>query len=144
MNSQKKIILVDLDHTLYEVDSGNLYPDAIDFVKFAQKQNETYLFTEGDHNFQKNKIEKTGLDKIFGKNIRIYDEFLKIENSKKEFSDKDVILIDDKPLVIDGAISLGWETIRIKRGRYKNKDSQLKPNNTVKDLQTIVSGNLLL
>lgn len=141
--TSKKTILIDLDHTLYNVSQEKLYVDALDFITYAKKYGEVFLFTEGDLSFQKEKVKKLGLDKNFGSNIKIYNEFEKIEIGQQDFDGKEIVLIDDKPDVINKAINLNWTTIRIRRGKYKDTKTDDNPTYEVKDLESIIERNLL-
>ena len=144
MSNSKKIILIDLDHTLYDVDNEVLYPDALDFIGYAKKYGEIYLFTEGDLKFQEEKIKRLQLDELFGDNILLHKEYEKMDGVKNKFSSKDVILIDDRADVIDKAIVLGWRTIKVKRGRHQSEECNLLPDYAVNSLRAIIGKKYLV
>lgn len=138
MNKVDKVILIDLDYTLYDVENQILHSDAKNFISYAKKCGEIFLFTEGDRNFQMKKVKKYKLDKLFKGNLKLYDEYKKMDEIKKEIKGKKIILVDDRPDVIDKAKLLGWKTIRVKRGRYKKKEGSQKPTYITNDLETII------
>lgn len=135
--SNDKVFLIDLDHTLYNVEKKELYPDAFCFIEFVKQKGIAVLFTEGVIGFQKNKIERLSLNKLFGENILIFDSYLKMSGLKDNFEGKTVYIIDDNPKVLEEARERKWITIRVIRGRYKNKKSV--SDYTVSNLKLIES-----
>ncbi len=154
----KNIILIDFDHTLFNTNKfvenvdklgkdvnykSFLYPDAEEFVTYASKYGTPVLFSEGEVNFQLEKIKNTGIDKLFKENVKVYPSYEKMLDIKKLTAGHDVVLIDDKPEVVDMAISWGYKVIRIKRGRYIESNSNLLPTHEVDSLKAIISKDLL-
>lgn len=152
------LILIDLDYTLFDTEKLRknlesnsvdfdykdlLYPDALEFLSYASKSGTPVLFSEGEVDFQKDKIKGTGLKKIFGRNIKIYPSYEKIFALPKIMQDGNTILIDDKPDIVDRATALGIKTIRVRRGRYDKVDTKLRPLSEVKNLTDIISKDLL-
>ena len=148
-------ILIDLDYTLLDTDKFRvnidenmdnlrdfLYPDALAFLKYAEKFGTPTLFSEGELDFQKTKIEMTGLTGIFGNNIKLYPSYQKLFDLEKMHNPTEVIVVDDKPDIIDQAISLGMKTIRINRGKYKDMPTKLTPLYKVNDLEEIIKKDL--
>lgn len=151
-------ILVDFDHTLFDTEKFKvarlespekinykdfLYPDALDFIKYASKFGKAILFSEGEPDFQKEKIDGTEIEKLFSGGVKIYPSYSKIGELLKIAQENEIILIDDKPDVIDEAISAGCKVIRVRRGKYANEETKLKPEFVVEGLSEIVSKNLL-
>jgi methionine salvage enolase-phosphatase E1 len=151
-------IFIDLDYTLLDVDKFKLknkniigdldfrdilYSDSLEFINYASKYGIPTLFSEGEIKFQREKVEKTGLEKIFGNNIKIYPSYEKIFELPEIANSNDVVLIDDKPEIIDRAISLGIKVVRIKRGKFKDVDSKKIPYAEVKSLEEIIKKDLL-
>ena len=159
MSNSKKIILIDLDHTLFNTQEFRkvlnlpdkqvnyrsfLYNDALPFIKYVSKYGTPVLFTEGDMDFQNQKIEKSGLKKVFGRDIKVFPACGKARNNALT-DDQELIgrvLIDDKPEVLDKAISLGYKTIRVRRGKYKLLNGRMRPDYVVSDLKSIIKKDL--
>jgi len=154
-----KRIYIDFDYTLFNVFkfvqdrkkgsltdgkySKYLYSDAAPFINYAKKFGTPYIFSEGEVGFQKEKIFKTGINQLFGDNLKIYGSYEKMLQVRTEDVKDKVILVDDNPETITEALKLGWKAIRIKRGKYKEGESMLKPDYTVTTLKQIVENNLL-
>lgn len=132
--------LVDLDHTLYNVEEKKLYSDAIELIKFLKIKGEVILFTEGNIDFQKEKIKRLNLKELFGKDILVFSSFSKMKDIDSTSLEGKTILIDDNPEIIRQAKIRGWKTIRVKRGRHK--DVETDADYTVTDLKTIENLNL--
>lgn len=159
MLTKQSKILVDFDHTLFNTNKfinlvkGDLntrvefkdflYPDALEFISYASKCGRLVLFSEGDIDFQKEKIKKTKLDKLFKDGIEIYSSYAKMNSLKKYSNKENLVLIDDNPKIIDEAVSMGLKAIRVKRGKFKSFDSKQKPEYTVASLKDIMRRDLL-
>lgn len=154
----KSTILVDFDYTLFDttrfvdyistspksVDYKDfLYPDALGFLEYASEFGNLTLFSEGEIEFQKEKIEGTGIEKLFSGGIKILPSYTKVNELTKMSNSTNLIMIDDKPDVVDQAISLGFKAIRINRGKYADVNTKLKPNLVVGSLSEIVKKDLL-
>ncbi len=151
-------ILVDFDYTLFDttkfieflskspknIDYRDfLYPDSINFINYASEFGNPTLFSEGEVEFQKEKINGTEIGKLFSGGVRIFPSYSKLEDLAKNIDGSKIILIDDKPEVIDGAASLGCKVIRIKRGKYSEQKTKIKPDFEVASLSEIVDRDLL-
>lgn len=158
MNKNKLTIFVDFDYTLFDTtkfveflsSSPNninykdfLYSDALDFIGYASKFGELTLFSEGEVDFQREKIISTGIDKLFSGGIKIFPSYSKAANFVHLEDGQKAILIDDKPEIIDQGISLGYQTIRVKRGKYVSQETKESPRFVVDNLSEIVERNLL-
>lgn len=134
---KSKTFLIDLDHTLYDVQKEKLYPDAIHLLEYLSGKGTIVLFTEGEKEFQLNKIEKLKLSKYFGKNLRVFESYSKMKDTKNDYVGENIYLVDDNPEVLKTAMERKWLTIRVNRGRYKDQvaDSDFK----VDDLKSIES-----
>ena len=152
------VVLVDFDYTLFDtekfvqflssspnsVDYKNfLFPDALPFIEYASKFADLTLFSEGELEFQEEKVEGTGIDELFLGGVKILPSFTKIDELTKIGSGKNVILIDDKPDIVDEAVSLGFKVIRVKRGKYAKSETKSKPSFVVGSLSEIVEKDLL-
>jgi hypothetical protein len=151
-------ILVDFDHTLFnttkfvEFMSGSpktidykdfLYPDALEFVNYASDFGNLTLFSEGEVDFQKEKIDGTGIGGLFSGGVRIFPSYSKMQDLASIATVKKTVLIDDKPEVVDNAISLGCHVIRVKRGKYSDKETKSKPDFVVNSLSEVVEKDIL-
>lgn len=156
--SKDVTILVDFDHTLFDTTqfansiSGSpkavdykdfLYPDALPFLEYASEFGDLTLFSEGEIEFQKEKIDGVGIEKFFTDGIKILPSYTKVSELTKMSNAVNLIMIDDKPEVVDQAISLGFKVIRINRGKYAGVNSKLKPNFVVESLAELVKKDLL-
>lgn len=137
----KTIFLVDLDHTLYNVETEILYDDAIEFISYLNKIGTPILFTEGELDFQKAKVERLGLSKYFGKNIMIFESFTKMSEFNPKLKYEKIVLIDDKSITIEEARKRKWITIRVQRGKYKSTSAI--SDYTVPDLKSIIGLKIL-
>jgi FMN phosphatase YigB (HAD superfamily) len=152
------VILVDFDYTLFDTAKfveflsnspktinykDFLFSDALEFISYASSFGNLVLFSEGDVNFQKEKITGTGIGKLFSGGVKIFSSFSKMEDLSNVVTSQKVILIDDKPGVIDKGIFMGYSTIRIRRGKYANKETKNKPDFVVDNLSNLVTKDLL-
>ncbi len=150
-------ILIDFDHTLFDTEkfvkylSENpeelnyadfLYPDAIAFIDYANSKGTTVLFSEGEPEFQKEKIRESGIEELFKGGVKILPSFSKMENLE-EWKNKALVFVDDKPEVIDEAGKKGFLTIRVKRGKYADVETRKPAKYTVGSLAEIVEKDLL-
>lgn len=156
--SKDVTILVDFDYTLFDttrfvntlssspktVDYKDfLYPDALGFLEYASEFGNLILFSEGEIEFQKEKIDGVDIEKLFSGGIKILPSYTKVSELTKMSNAVNLIMIDDKPDVVDQAVSLGFKTIRINRGKYAGVNTKLKPNFVVESLEEIVKKDLL-
>lgn len=152
------VILVDFDHTLFDTgrfaqSSGAtsvglnykdfLYPDVFEFINYASKFGELTLFSEGEVEFQKEKIEGCGIKTLFSGGVKVFPSHSKADELLKISKPENIILIDDNPEVVDKAISLGCRVIRVKRGKHEKSGTKKQPEFTVENLSEIVRKNLL-
>lgn len=155
---KKLIILIDFDHTLFDttrfVESLSsspkkvnykdfLYSDALEFINYASDFGDLILFSEGDVDFQKKKIDGTGIGELFSGGVKIFPSYSKMQNLANITIGERVILIDDKPEVIDKGISMGYHIIRVKRGKHRDEEMKNKPDFVVSSLSEIVAEDIL-
>lgn len=158
MEKNKLTIFVDFDYTLFDTtkfveflsSSPNninykdfLYPDALEFIDYAAKFGELVLFSEGEVDFQREKITGTGIDKLFSGGVKVFPSYSKVVNFVRLEEGQKAVLIDDKPEVIDQGISLGYQTIRVRRGKYVSQGTKSCPRFIVDNLSEIIEKNLL-
>jgi FMN phosphatase YigB (HAD superfamily) len=155
---KKLTILVDFDHTLFDTSKfvryllnspktidyrDFLYPDSIKFIKSASKFGRTVLFSEGDIEFQKEKIKGTGVGKMFSGGVKIFSSFSKMQELPNLFKDGKIVVIDDKPEIVDKAILGGCKTIRIKQGKHRAEKTKFRPDFEVGSLSEIIAKGIL-
>lgn len=148
-------MFIDFDHTIFNTEEFAkylstspkqinykefLYPDAISFIKYASGFGKTVIFSEGDPAFQKEKIDGSGIAE-FASCVQIFPSYSKMTELKSQGAE--IILIDDKPEVVDEAIDKGVTVIRVRRGKYKDVETKREPKFVVSSLQEIVDRDLL-
>ncbi|MBI2031191.1 MAG: hypothetical protein HYT08_01115 [Candidatus Levybacteria bacterium] len=145
-----KIVLFDIDYTLFDTDlfrkSGlkkhSVYSEVNDVLTVLSKVATLGIFSEGDIEFQKNKLLKTGVKKHFLK------EFIHIAEKKEEvlkkilkkYKNNKIFLVDDKLSILHLAknISSSIFTIWVKRGIYAENQKKIpgfKPDSEVGNLK---------
>lgn len=145
-----KVLFFDIDDVLFDTDNfikSNLvdykaFNDAKEVIKKIKKI-KIAILSKGEREFQKQKLIKTGLSKYFN------EEETYIVNEKgrelKQIFDKykhfEKYILDDR---IDNLekIKKNDKTVRtilIKRGRYRNLESNFIPDFTIKNLGEILN-----
>lgn len=149
----KKIILFDIDYTLFNTDLlketdlkiHSLYKEVKDVLNKLSKKANLGIFSEGEANFQKNKLAKTEIEKYFSQN-HIYIVEKKDQKSLdffRSYKHLDIFLIDDKLSVLR-QIKRSYPyvfTVWIKRGKYASVQKPINdftPDAEIKDLQKVV------
>ena len=149
---RKKVVLLDIDYTLFntgvfkesELENYQLYDEVIDMLVALNKKAILGIFSEGELDFQSQKLQRTDIYRHF------LEEDIHIVNSKDEklkevlerYKDKEIIIVDDKLTVLHAAkkISSNIKTIWVKRGIYaENQEiiSGFEADIIVDDLRTI-------
>lgn len=155
---KKTTILIDFDYTLFDTSrfvetlekspdtidyKVFLYPDTLSFIDYASRFGDLTLFSEGEPEFQKEKIEGTGISSKFKGGTKIFPSYTKVDELLKMPKDEKTILIDDKPDVVDMAMKSGIFVIRVRRGKFSGDETKESPKFVVDSLSEIVSENLL-
>jgi len=131
MQKSKKIILFDIDNTLFNTlrlkqtnpHVFSLYEEVLETLEELSKFADLGIFSEGEIGFQKQKLQQTNIEKYFLKeHTHIFPEKLKaIEETFRRYGeDNQLFLVDDK-LSILPPIKKDFPsvfTIWIKRGEY--------------------------
>lgn len=148
-------MFIDFDHTIFNTEEFAkylstspkqinykefLYPDAVSFIKYASGFGKTVIFSEGDPAFQKEKIDGSGIAE-YATDVQIFPSYSKMDGLKSP--EAKIILIDDKPEVIDEAIEKGITVIRVKRGKHRDVETRNEPKYVVSSLQEIIDKDLL-
>lgn len=126
----KKIILFDIDYTLFDTDSfkesnlekHSLYEEVRDVLQHVAKIADLGIFSEGKLDFQKTKLFNTDIHALFNKDlihiVEKKDEIL--EKVLEKYKKRKLILVDDKLTVLYLAKKHfpNVKTIWVKRGKY--------------------------
>lgn len=148
----KPIVLFDIDYTLFDtaffkkskLSDHKIYEEVIGVLECLRKIATLGIFSEGNSDFQKTKLTKTGIEKYFEqKNTHIVlsklDELrsiLKIYEGAKTF------FVDDKLSILFTAKKIFPESfvIWVKRGIYASNQKKIagfKPDAEVKNLSEV-------
>ncbi len=149
----KKIVLFDIDYTLFDTDNFKktnlkeytLYKETVNVLSKISKISELGIFSQGGNDFQKEKLNKTNIHKFFsGENIHIFEEKeINLNNVLLKYKDSKIILIDDKLGILHMAKKLlpSVCTVWVKRGIYAQNQKDIKdfsPDIKVTDLRDII------
>jgi len=154
MQKSKKIILFDIDNTLFNTlrfkqtnfTIFSLYEEVYKTLEELSKIADLGIFSEGEIGFQKEKLLQTNIEKYFLKeHTYIFPEKIKaLEDTFRKYgTDNQLFLIDDK-LAILPPIKKEFPsvfTIWIKRGEYAHSQKPIEgfsPDAIVETLQDIV------
>ncbi|MCL5746743.1 MAG: hypothetical protein M1277_00460 [Patescibacteria group bacterium] len=149
MYSKKSLALFDIDYTLFDTqsfkDSGflkyKLYKEVKDVLEKISGLAEVGIFSEGDDNFQREKLKKTLIDAQFDKEkVHIFlNKEDNIDWVLKKYRAFNIFLVDDKLNFLQLAKNINERVfvIWIKRGPYAENQKEIsgfKPDATVNNL----------
>lgn len=153
MQFNKKIVLFDIDYTLFDTAlfkesrllKHKIYKEVIDVLNSLSQIAILGIFSEGDTDFQKKKLKETNIDKYFAKD-HTHIVLKKIDDLKtilKKYEDRKIFFVDDKLDILFDAKKLSPEvfTIWVKRGFYAKKQKEIPgfaPNATITNLKQII------
>lgn len=154
MEKSKKIILFDIDNTLFDtllfkksdLQTFSVYQEAYEVLDELSKIAELGIFSEGDVAFQKEKLRQTNIEKYFLKEHThiLSQKVTELEQVLKKYKDhKKLFLVDDR-LEILAIIKKDFPSvfgIWIKRGEYAPTQIPIKgftPDATVDTLKEII------
>lgn len=157
LSNKKPIVLFDIDYTLFDtaffkqngLSKHKAYEEVTQVLKNLSGFVRMGIFSKGEAQFQKTKLEKTGVAKFFKEeNIHIFDD--KDINLKKiidKYKDSEIFLVDDKLEILCSAKMYLKQvfTIWVKRGEYAENQKPISgfiPDATVTNLNAII--NLIL
>lgn len=156
---KKKLVLFDLDYTLFDTykfknsqfKDYEAYEEVMDVLSKLSNLVSLGIFSKGETNFQKTKLEKTKMNKFFKENrIHIFDDKdANLINVLKKYKGSKLFLVDDKLSVLYSAKRYMSQiiTVWIKRGPYAQAQKSIKdfiPSATIdnlSDLYKIVLSN---
>lgn len=147
--NKNKIVLFDIDYTLFDtavfkdssLSSYQLYDEIEQLLINLSSIVELGIFSKGEKEFQKLKLQKTNIEKYFHpENIHIFEN--KDENLQaviKKYSDRKVYLVDDKLEVLSNAKKYNHSimTIWIKRGPFAQDETLLNNFSTDKIVESL-------
>ena len=151
---KQKIILFDIDYTLFNTDvfketqlkKHSVYNEVHGVLEKLSKIAQLVIFSEGEIDFQKTKLEKTDIKKYFKEqNLHISKSKIdKLRQVLNRYSHGQIFFVDDKLSILHDAEKLLSDvfTIWVKRGIYaKNQKPILgfKPDATIDNLKEIIS-----
>jgi FMN phosphatase YigB (HAD superfamily) len=154
MKKSKKIVLFDIDYTIFDTDvfkksdrtTYTLYNEVLDTFSRLKEIADFGIFSEGDIAFQHRKLRETNIEDYFlSEHIHIFEK--KNDMLKKlldRYDDKGkLFFVDDKLSVLH--LAKQYEpsvfTIWVERGMYALNQKPIKgfvPDGTVKTLHDIV------
>lgn len=154
MKSLNKIVLFDIDYTLFDttlfkesaLTKYALYDEVIPLLSKLATISELGIFSKGEEEFQKTKLQKTGIEKYFELgNIHIFeDKDSNMNKIIKQYEGNKIYLVDDKLEILFNAkkINPSIVAIWVKRGPFAQDEKLLdnfSPDITVVNLKEIIS-----
>ncbi len=153
MQQVKPIVLFDIDYTLFDTAffkqskllKHKIYADVMQVLDNLSAFALLGIFSKGESEFQKTKLEKTGIAKFFKeKNIHIFDDKdANLINILEKYKDSKIFLIDDKLSVLSSAKKHVPEVcvIWVKRGPFAENQQPIfgfVPDAEIKNLSEVV------
>lgn len=147
------MVYLDIDYTLFNTsrfrESGfriyNLYEEVIETLKRLRDIANLGIFSNGENEFQKDKLEKTGISVFFDKNnIHIYDDKdVNLVNVLSRHEGQKLFMVDDKLMILRSAKKSMPQitTVWVKRGPYAAAQESIPgftPDAQVDNLSDIV------
>lgn len=151
---KKPVVLFDIDYTLFDTEtfkkSGlteyKLYAEVKNVLEKMKDFAEIGIFSEGENDFQKNKLKKTFIHSHFEENnVHIFlAKEDNLEHVLGKYAGREFFLVDDKLTVLYNAKMLmpSVVAIWIKRGPFAESQKELegfRPDAEIKNLSDIVS-----
>lgn len=151
---KQKIILFDIDYTLFNTDifkqsqlkTHSVYDEVHDVLKKLSKIAQFVIFSEGEINFQKTKLNKTDIKKYFNEQDIIISKSKvnKLRQILNRYSHGQIFFVDDKLSILFDAKKMLPDvfTIWVKRGIYAKNQKPIpgfKPDYEINNLKEIVS-----
>ena len=153
MQLTKPIVLFDIDYTLFDTaffkESGlskhKIYEEVIEVLEGLSKIVKLGIFSKGKTEFQKTKLEKTGMMKFFKDyNIHIFDDKdANLINVLGKYKDSKLFLVDDKLEILYSAKKHMSKifTIWVKRGPFAKEQKAIagfKPDAAITNLKQVI------
>lgn len=154
MIGQKKIVLFDIDYTLFDtglfkessLTDFRLYEEILEVLEEIAPVATIGIFSEGEKDFQLTKLIQTNIRDYFNdEHVHIFTKKLAaLADVLLKYKGDRVYFIDDKPDVLQGIKDSDPTiyTIWVKRGEYSEayeRTGDFKPDSEVIDLREIVN-----
>lgn len=133
----KPVVLFDIDDTLFDTanfkNSGlseyNIYEEVAQVLEDLRSVATLGIFSKGETQFQKTKLENTGLTKFFKEeNVHVFDDKnINLSKTINKYKGSKIFLIDDILYVLNSAKTNAKNifTIWLKRGRYAETQKEI-------------------
>jgi FMN phosphatase YigB (HAD superfamily) len=153
MQTSKPVVLLDIDDTLFNtalfIESGlsenKVYEDVRQVLESLNTFATLGIFSKGEAQFQKTKLEKTDLVKFFQeKDVHIFDDKnINLIQTVEKYKNSKIFLVDDLLNVLSSAKKNAEKifTIWVKRGRYAQNQKEIlgfTPDAQVENLSEVV------
>ncbi|MDO8621245.1 MAG: sugar phosphate nucleotidyltransferase [Candidatus Levybacteria bacterium] len=150
---QKSIVLFDIDYTLFDtrkfkdsqLQDYNIYEEVMGILMQLSGLVNLGIFSKGETDFQKTKLEKTGMMQFFKENnVHIFnDKDANLINVLEKYKDSKLFLVDDKLGILYSAKKHMPQvfTIWVKRGPFAKAQKPIEgfsPDEQVENLSEIV------
>lgn len=154
MKQTKPIVLFDIDDAMFNtaafIQSDRLeygiYEEVASVLSSLSNFATLGIFSEGEYEFQKAKLEKTGILKFFKReNIHIFQgKDLNLIQVINKYQGSRIYLVDDRLAVLSSAKKNAQQifAIWVKRGRYAETQEKIEgfiPDSTILNLKELIS-----
>lgn len=153
MQFPKPVVLFDIDYTLFDTaffkeskpSKHKIYEEVMQVLDSLNIVATLGIFSKGESEFQKTKLEKTGILSLFKKeNIHIFDnKAINLIQVIDGYKDSKIFLVDDKLGILYSAKKHMDQvfTIWVKRGPFAENQREIsgfKPDAVIEDLEEVV------
>jgi len=151
--NKKPIVLFDIDYTLFDTEhfkkslltKHRIYEEVKDVLEKLSKIALLGIFSEGDLEFQRKKLNKTAINDYFEKDHThiVLSKLSELRRILKKYENRVIFFIDDKLSILHDAKKMlpRVVTVWVKRGIYAENQKEIpgfKPDAEVKTLKEIV------
>ncbi|MBI2613633.1 MAG: hypothetical protein HYW62_02580 [Candidatus Levybacteria bacterium] len=151
---KNKVVLFDIDYTLFDTAffkeskllKHKIYEEVIDVLDGLSKIAILGVYSEGDIDFQVNKIKETNIDRYFAKENThvVLDKLSDLKIIFEKYKNKKTFLVDDKLHILHNVEQLFPDvfTIWVKRGPFAQSQTEIagfKPDAEITNLGEVKS-----
>src|SRR3989344_7893215 len=151
--NKKPIVLFDIDYTLFDtayfkksyLTKHKVYEEVIDVLEKLSKIAILGIFSEGDLEFQRKKLNQTGIVDYFEKDSVhiVLNKLSEFEKILRKYEDRVTFFVDDKLSILFDAKKIFPKVVAIwvKRGVYAENQKEIpgfKPDAEVESLSEVV------
>ncbi|OGH41391.1 MAG: hypothetical protein A3H79_04295 [Candidatus Levybacteria bacterium RIFCSPLOWO2_02_FULL_36_8b] len=152
--NKKPAILFDIDYTLFDTDffkeskllKHKIYDEVIGVLESLAEATTLGIFSKGETEFQKTKLNKTGIGKFFKENnVHIFDDKgANLRDILEKYKSFKLFIVDDKLEILHSAKKHMPQifTIWVKRGPFAQNQEKIpdfNPDTEIKNLSVIPS-----